>query len=241
MPGTPPNGKPWLSSTWREYVLQLGSELQAIQQYMPLIEYAIHNGGGGLMKYRAFPAVIEFGNSFDSQGCNYVAVEVAGPRGIPATIQVPQDAKDDSPGSYKFVASNTYEENLVCESGKPIVIPPATIPECFQGLECQAQPICSGGEGHIVTMNAAVCAEFEASKGDEGESEELVCSQCMQTDRLLGPNTFYWFSAVVQPCLYCGEDEGDGGGTEPLTSVPFDITPLPGNEAYSQTRTPRNY
>jgi len=226
MAGTPPNGKSWVSSSWREYVLQLADDIQQLQQYMPLLELAVRDtsGGSAVGNSRTFPArVFLSNNNFNPDGCNYICSEVAGPRGAQSQIDIPQDPDQTKPPSFYFDASNTYEEGLVCDQNTDkIVIPPAYFDDCFNGLQCKAEPI---GAGSIVTMHAMVCPE----------GDNFPCSKCLSRDRLLGENVFYWFSAVVQPCLNCGEDEGGGGGgipaPPPNDPIVFDLPVTDGNRS----------
>ena len=208
MAGTPPNGKSWVSSSWREYVLQLADDIQQMQQYMPLLELAVRDtsGGSGSSNTRTFPARIFLANNqFNPDGCNYICSEVVGPRGAQSQIDIPQDPDQTKPPSIYFDASNTYEEGLICDGDADnIVIPPSFVDGCFTGLSCSVDTIVANS---IVTMHAMVCEV----------DDNFPCSKCLHKDRLLGDNVFYWFSAVVQPCLGCGDDEGDG---DPGTPTP---------------------
>lgn len=222
MAGTPPNGKSWVSSSWRDYVLQLADDIQRMQQYMPLLEFSARDtaaGGGGSDSRTFLSRIIGAGGhdeGFDPNGCNYRCVEVVGPRGSQSLIEISQDPDITKPSAAEFLASNTYEEGLVCGGeASNMVIPPAyastvaTGGGCFFGLTCSPDHI---NEGSIVTMHAKVCPE----------DDNFPCSDCLSVDRLLGENVFYWFSAVIQPCLGCEEDEPGGGGGGVPTPPPND-------------------
>ena len=233
MASTPPNGKSWISSSWRDYVLQLADDIQQLQQYKPLFELATRDASGGSgPSSRTFLARIIYAHGLDHiNGCNYTAAEVVGPRSPQSQIEVSQIPGDSSIPARDFLASNTYEEGLICGKDE-IWIPPAgslvnTGGEgCFAGLACYAEPIAAGS---IVTMHAMNCITERLKKDDDDDDDDdgkdSPCSECVETDRILGENTIYWFSAVVQPCLSC-EDPNPGG--EPLAPPPeaFDL-PVP--------------
>lgn len=229
MAGTPPNGKSWISSSWRDYVLQLADDVQQLQQYKPLFELAARDtsGGSGPSSRTFLARIISDTGLGHTNGCNYVAVEVVGPRSPLSQIEISQIPGDDSTNAQYFWASNTYEEGLECGKNidDEIWIPPAgalsTVDGqgCFRGLTCNALPIAFGS---IVTMHAMNCIT-ERPKGDDDVGKESPC-ECVETDRILGEGTIYWFSAVVQPCLGC---EDPNPGPEPLTPPEAFDLPVP--------------
>ena len=196
MSGTPPS-KSWLNRDWRDYVLELAEDIKSIQQRLPLIEFGtrstIGGGGGGGGGSRVFPARI-IQSSGANVGTAYIAAEKASP-----------DTGSGTRGT-AFLAYNLYEYGVDSPFGSSVpVLPPGMSPgqqpgACFNHDRGQVIGV---PNGTMVPMYAVTCAEGCGNTAP------------MQ-DRILGPNTYYYFAAQLIPCFTCeGEDDGEGG-QEPL-------------------------
>tara|TARA_B110000438_G_scaffold232357_1_gene228018 strand:- start:834 stop:1547 length:714 start_codon:yes stop_codon:yes gene_type:complete len=215
---TPPS-KPWLNKDWREYVLSLANEVEQLRAEALLFRHNMSDtyGGSGASSVatsRTFPAVITGSSGgFLPEGGNYVAYEVLRPRNNPWTVPAGDPAEDNT----YFFCSNVFEEGLVCggqQTGQ-MVIPPSvhynTHGACFADYTCSAVPIATDAlDQTVVVMHAQVC---QAPAGSTSG-----CTSDLYVDRILGPNTFYFFQAQVQPCLVCVEDDPPPGAVEKTTT-----------------------
>ena len=217
MAGTPPT-KPWTNKAWRQFLLEIVEDVRALEINTALTQYGTTDsvgGSGGGGGYRSFPGEILVGpgNSPGAE-CGYLIQEKLGP-GASAG-----DVEDSAP----FLATNTYE-NGVQASGEAdqLFVPPGVqtpythSAECFGFSTYTLKGLPGTNEGAIgatVTVHAKVCEETEAA----------TCSSCPKTDRILGPNTFYWFSAPLVPCFDCSDNDGGEGLRSGLPVNPMDDT-----------------
>tara|TARA_R100001082_G_scaffold110915_2_gene92396 strand:+ start:11092 stop:11847 length:756 start_codon:yes stop_codon:yes gene_type:complete len=215
MPGTPPS-KSWLNRDWREYLLEIAEDVKSLQQYVPMFEQSVRDVMGGdpdsVSTSRSFPALITENSGFSPNGCNYTCRELYRPRTVinETTGEIEENAAF---GGY-FLASNVYEEGLVCGSSEDKdtgpTIPPSLAPDnfCFREFSCSKKPIGEGiSPGVVVIMHAAVCNATNPDDDDDDDDGPLDCGACLNVDRVLGESVFYYFAAVVQPCLTCAEDD----------------------------------
>lgn len=236
---TPPS-KPWLNKDWREYVLSLANEVEQLRAEALLFRHNMSDtyGGSGssVATSRTFPAVITGSSGgFLPEGGNYVAYEVLRPRNNPWTVPAGDPAEDNT----YFFCSNVFEEGLVCDGQQAgqMIIPPSvhfnTHAACFADYSCSAAPIATDAlDETVVIMHAQVC---QAPPGSTSG-----CTSDLYIDRILGPNTFYFFQAQVQPCLVCVEDEDDD---PPPGAAEEDMVPSKpqAQGGLLNRRTPRSY